>query len=83
MHLAAQVRASGEMYLQSTALPGGKAALVNFFGDVIEFGISNARVEPLRWRCGAGIASLRQDRAQELVINDIDRPWHSFWESRC
>ena len=63
--------------------PGGKAALATFFGDVIErLGISNARyVEPYAGGVGAGIALLRQDRVQELVINDIDPAVHSFWRS--
>lgn len=61
--------------------PGGKAALARFFGDVIDrLGIDNARyVEPYAGGVGAGLSLLRQDRVQELVINDIDPAVHSFW----
>lgn len=84
MHSPLQVRASGRNAAFSPLrYPGGKAALANFFGDVIErLGISNARyVEPYAGGVGAGIALLRQDRVQELVINDIDPAVHSFWRA--
>lgn len=77
-----QVKASGRTAAASPLrYPGGKAALARFFGDVIDrLGIDNARyVEPYAGGVGAGISLLRQDRVQELVINDIDPAVHSFW----
>ncbi|MFD6794514.1 MULTISPECIES: DNA adenine methylase [Prauserella salsuginis group] len=63
--------------------PGGKAVLASFFGDVIErLGISSPKyVEPYAGGAGAGVVLLRQDRIDELVINDIDPAVHSFWAS--
>ncbi|MGC2941945.1 DNA adenine methylase [Brevibacterium sp. FAM 24638] len=78
------VRASGRTAAASPLrYPGGKAALAGFFGDVIDrLGIDKATyVEPYAGGVGAGIALLRQDRVQELVINDIDPAVHSFWRS--
>lgn len=78
------VRASGRTAAASPLrYPGGKAALAGFFGDVIErLGIQEPRyVEPYAGGVGAGIALLRQDRVQELVINDIDPAVYCFWTS--
>lgn len=79
-----RVRAGGRTAAASPLrYPGGKAALAGFFGDVIErLRIEQPRyVEPYAGGVGAGIALLRQDRVQELVINDIDPAVHSFWRS--
>lgn len=63
--------------------PGGKAALAGFFGEVIDrLGIESATyVEPYAGGAGAGIALLRQDMVERLVINDIDPAVRSFWAS--
>lgn len=61
--------------------PGGKAALANLFGALIgRPGIESIRyVEPYAGGAGAGIALLKQDVVQELVINDIDPAVYCFW----
>jgi DNA adenine methylase len=61
--------------------PGGKAALAGFFGDIIrQLGIeSPTYVEPYAGGVGAGIALLRQDVVQSLVINDVDPAVYCFW----
>lgn len=63
--------------------PGGKAALAGLFGDVIgRLGLDEARyVEPYAGGAGAGIALLRQELVDHLVINDIDPAVHAFWWS--
>ena len=63
--------------------PGGKAALAGFFGDLIgQLGIQSATyVEPYAGGAGAGIALLRQDVVQQLVINDADPAVYCFWVS--
>ena len=61
--------------------PGGKAALAGFFGELIgRLGIGPAMyVEPYAGGAGAGIALLRQDAVQQLVINDVDPAVYCFW----
>jgi DNA adenine methylase len=61
--------------------PGGKAALAGFFGQIIgQLGIRSATyVEPYAGGAGAGIALLRQDMVQELVVNDVDPAVYCFW----
>lgn len=61
--------------------PGGKAALAGFFGQVISgLGIqSPTYVEPYAGGAGAGIALLRQDKVQDIVINDVDPAVYCFW----
>lgn len=63
--------------------PGGKAALAGLFGDVIAtLGIKRARyIEPYAGGVGAGIALLREEIVDELVINDIDPAVYAFWRS--
>jgi DNA adenine methylase len=63
--------------------PGGKAALAGFFGDVIgRLGVRAATyVEPYAGGAGAGIALLRQDVVERLVINDVDPAVYCFWSS--
>lgn len=63
--------------------PGGKAALAGFFGEVIgRLGLDPATyVEPYAGGAGAGIALLRQDTVQHLVINDVDPAVYCFWLS--
>lgn len=76
------VRASGRTAAASPLrYPGGKAALANLFGELIaRLGIESARyIEPYAGGAGAGIALLKQDVVQELVINDIDPAVYSFW----
>jgi DNA adenine methylase len=78
------LRASGRTAAVSPLrYPGGKAALAGFFGGVISrLGIEPATyVEPYAGGAGAGIALLRQDVVQNLVINDIDPAVRSFWAS--
>ncbi|MCA1282185.1 DNA adenine methylase [Saccharopolyspora sp. 7B] len=63
--------------------PGGKAALAGFFGDIIGRLETppTTYVEPYAGGVGAGIALLKQDRVQNLVINDIDPAVYCFWKS--
>src|SRR5947209_5932539 len=63
--------------------PGGKAALAGFFGSVIrQLEVEpTTYVEPYAGGAGAGVALLRQDMVQHLVINDIDPAVHCFWAS--
>lgn len=63
--------------------PGGKAALAGLFSDVIaDLQISSpCYVEPYAGGAGAGIALLRTDLVDHLVINDIDPAVHAFWAS--
>lgn len=63
--------------------PGGKAALAGFFGDILSaLEIKRARyIEPYAGGVGAGIALLREDIVEELVVNDIDPAVHAFWKS--
>ena len=78
------LRASGRTAaLSPLRYPGGKAALAGFFGDVIRrLGIESATyVEPYAGGAGAGIALLRHDMVQHVVINDIDPAVNSFWAS--
>jgi DNA adenine methylase len=63
--------------------PGGKAALAGFFGELI--GRLDTRpttyVEPYAGGAGAGVALLRHDMVQHLVINDGDPAVYCFWVS--
>jgi len=63
--------------------PGGKAALAGFFGSVInQLDVKpTTYVEPYAGGAGAGVALLRQDVVEHLVINDVDPAVHSFWTS--
>lgn len=63
--------------------PGGKAALAGFFGKLVgRLGIRSATyVEPYAGGAGAGVALLRQDMVQQLVINDADPAVYCFWAS--
>lgn len=63
--------------------PGGKASLAGFFADLIcELGLSRGTyVEPYAGGVGAGIALLRENLVEELVINDFDPAVHAFWRS--
>jgi len=76
------IRAGGRTTAASPLrYPGGKAALAGFFGDIISrLGIeSPTYVEPYAGGAGAGIALLRQDMVQDLVINDVDPAVYCFW----
>lgn len=76
------IRAAGRTAAASPLrYPGGKAALAGFFGDLIgRLGIQSATyVEPYAGGAGAGIALLRRDMVQHLVINDIDPAVYCFW----
>jgi DNA adenine methylase len=76
------VRASGRTAAASPLrYPGGKAALAGLFGELIaRLRIESAcYVEPYAGGAGAGIALLKQDAVQELVINDIDPAVYCFW----
>lgn len=63
--------------------PGGKAALADFFGRIIcRLEVRpTTYVEPYAGGAGAGIALLRQDVVQRLVLNDVDPAVHCFWLS--
>jgi DNA adenine methylase len=63
--------------------PGGKAALAGFFGELVgRLGMRSATyVEPYAGGAGAGIALLRHDIVQQLVINDADPAVYCFWAS--
>ena len=63
--------------------PGGKAALAGLFADLIsDLGLREpCYVEPYAGGVGAGIALLRQDLIDHLVVNDIDPAVHAFWFS--
>lgn len=76
------IRAAGRTAAASPLrYPGGKAALAGFFGDMIShLGIeSPTYVEPYAGGAGAGIALLRQDKVQRIVINDVDPAVYCFW----
>ena len=78
------VRAAGRTAAASPLrYPGGKAALAGFFGELI--GRLHARpttyVEPYAGGAGAGVALLRQDMVQHVVINDADPAVFCFWAS--
>jgi DNA adenine methylase len=76
------IRASGRTAAASPLrYPGGKAALAGFFGDLIgRLGIQPATyVEPYAGGAGAGIALLRRNIVEHLVINDIDPAVYCFW----
>ncbi len=63
--------------------PGGKAPLAGFFADLItEMKIeAPVYVEPFAGGVGAGLALLRDDVIDRLVINDIDGAVYCFWRS--
>lgn len=63
--------------------PGGKAALADFFGEVItRLEIDSPQyIEPYAGGAGAGLVLLRQDRIDRLVINDIDPAVYAFWRA--
>jgi DNA adenine methylase len=63
--------------------PGGKAALAGLFADVITALAlpTPCYVEPYAGGAGAGIALLRNDLVEHLVINDLDPAVHAFWHS--
>src|SRR6266536_390033 len=78
------IRATGRTAAASPLrYPGGKAALAGFFGELIgRLGIWSATyVEPYAGGAGAGIALLRQEVVQQLVINDVDPAVYCFWVS--
>ena len=68
---------------QPAAVPRREGRLAGFFGDVIDrLGIEHATyVEPYAGGAGAGVALLRRDAVQRLVINDIDPAVRCFWAS--
>ncbi|SBT65135.1 DNA adenine methylase [Micromonospora sediminicola] len=77
-----EVRAWGRTAAASPLrYPGGKAALAGLFKELIgRLGADSARyVEPYAGGAGAGIALLKRDVVQELVINDIDPAVYCFW----
>jgi DNA adenine methylase len=77
-----EIRAGGRATAASPLrYPGGKAALAGFFGDIIrQLAIQTPTyVEPYAGGAGAGIALLRQDIVQNLVINDVDPAVYCFW----
>lgn len=77
-----EVRAWGRTAAASPLrYPGGKAALAGLFSGLIgRLGTESARyVEPYAGGAGAGIALLKQDVVQQLVINDIDPAVYCFW----
>lgn len=63
--------------------PGGKASLAGYFSDLL--GTLKLKtptyVEPYAGGAGAGIALLRENVVDHLVINDIDPAVHAFWHS--
>jgi DNA adenine methylase len=63
--------------------PGGKAALAEFFAELI--GRLRMRsptyVEPYAGGAGAGIVLLQRGTVRKLVINDIDPAVYCFWKS--
>ncbi len=63
--------------------PGGKAALAGLFADIItHLGLTNPwYVEPYAGGAGAGVALLRHELIDHLVINDLDPAVHAFWQS--
>lgn len=63
--------------------PGGKAPLAGFFADLIqELRIeAPVYVEPFAGGVGAGLALLRDELIERLVINDIDGAVYCFWNS--
>lgn len=63
--------------------PGGKAALAGFFARLIEeLGLDDPTyVEPFAGGVGAGLALLRDDVVQKLVINDYDAAVYCFWNA--
>jgi DNA adenine methylase len=78
------IRAAGRTAAVSPLrYPGGKAALAGFFGELIgRLGVQPATyVEPYAGGAGAGIALLRQDIVQQLVVNDVDPAVYCFWVS--
>ncbi|MBF0816235.1 DNA adenine methylase [Microbacterium paludicola] len=81
---AVKIRASRRYgTLSPLRYPGGKAALAGLFADLIsDLGIVNATyVEPYAGGAGAGIALLREDLIEHLVVNDFDPAVHAFWQS--
>jgi DNA adenine methylase len=78
------IRAAGRTAAASPLrYPGGKAALAGFFGELISrLSVRPTMyVEPYAGGAGAGIALLRQDLVQQLVINDVDPAVYCFWVS--
>jgi DNA adenine methylase len=78
------IRAAGRSAaLSPLRYPGGKAALAGLFSDLIaHLGIRSATyVEPYAGGAGAGVALLRRDVVEHLVINDVDPAVHCFWLS--
>ncbi|ADB29506.1 D12 class N6 adenine-specific DNA methyltransferase [Kribbella flavida DSM 17836] len=63
--------------------PGGKSALAGLFADVIAALAlpTPCYVEPYAGGAGAGIALLRNELVDHLVINDLDPAVHAFWHS--
>lgn len=63
--------------------PGGKAPLAGFFADLIsELRMETpVYIEPFAGGVGAGLALLRDDVIDRLVINDIDGAVYCFWSS--
>jgi len=63
--------------------PGGKASLAGLFADLLaELPIEGATyVEPYAGGVGAGIALLRENLIERLVINDFDPAVHAFWHA--
>lgn len=78
------IRAAGRSVAASPLrYPGGKAALAEFFAELIEhLGLrSPIYVEPYAGGAGAGIILLQRGVARKLVINDIDPAVYCFWKS--
>lgn len=78
------IKASGRSAAASPLrYPGGKAALAEFFSDLIKrAGIrSPIYVEPYAGGVGAGIVLLQRGAVRKLVINDIDPAVYCFWKS--
>ncbi|MCO5987903.1 DNA adenine methylase [Actinoallomurus spadix] len=70
-------------YISPLRYPGGKAALADFFGEVMASQTSRPKtfVEPFAGGAGAALRLLYTGRADRLVINDAHPGIAAFW--RC
>ncbi len=77
-------RISGRMsYSSPLRYPGGKGKLAGFFSQLITAnGLEGGTyIEPFAGGAGVAMSLLAEGKVGNIVINDIDRPIHAFWQA--
>jgi DNA adenine methylase len=70
-------------YLSPLRYPGGKSSLAGFIGDLIDSQPNRPRryVEPFAGGAGVALRMLISERAESVVLNDLEPGIAAFWRS--